>query len=482
MTAAVHNLAILLAVLAVAMLVTALTGLAMGESGPGQQFLAAALATGFVAGSVFLASQRPVGRRTTAARYLFVALAWLVPPLFAAIPLVSVTEMAFSSSLLEAVSGLTTTGATVFDEVGRLSRTVTLWRSELHWLGGLLTLFLILTVLAPSGVGGIPRRRASAAQRGLSGDGAKQSVLIRDLVIGYVVVTFLLVIGLAAAGIPAFDSFCLAMSAISTGGFLPIDGGLAAYANPAMEILLAIAMLVGATSVLWHRMVLTGRWQAAREHRESYWVIGAAIAVGLAFMTAMAGSGGESAVSSLRHGLVSGVSLVSTTGMDVSGDGFSALPVPLILLVAIIGGGAFSTAGGIRFFRIGGMFVESMKETRRLIYPHGVSTRLFGAHEFDVGVMKAIWSLFAASIIVIAVGAAGVALAGVDFGGAVAAAVSAFSNVGGVYGSGWVEATNWPSLGDMPAPVQLLLAALMIVGRLEIVAVAVVVSLFVWRS
>jgi trk system potassium uptake protein TrkH len=278
------------------------------------------------------------------------------------------------------------------------------------------------------------------------------------------------------------DAFCLAMSAVSTGGFLPVDGGLASYQNATAEIMLGVAMLIGATSVLWHRMVIAARWQALADHRESYWLIAAALVLGLSFTVALAEGGGLAWGTAFHRGFASGASLVSTTGMEIEPGGFAALPIPLVLLVALVGGGSFSTAGGLRFFRIGGMLSESIKETRHLIYPHGVPAKLFGAPEFDVGITKAIWSLFSATLAFLAAVALLVTLAGVDFSGALAATVSAFANVGGVFSSDWAEAAAWPSFAEMPAAIQLLMAGVMIVGRLEIIAIIVVVSLIVWRS
>jgi trk/ktr system potassium uptake protein len=483
MIAAIHSLAIVLAVCAAAMLTTGLAGLGLDEHGAASDFIVMAMITGFIAGGIFFASRRPeaVGRRT--GKYAFVVLAWLVPPLFMAFPMMDATNGHFFSSWLETVSGLTTTGASVFfGNVDSLARTVVLWRAELNWLGGFLTLVLIITVLAPSGVGGVPSRHVAIARRAVSGEGGRQWVLIRDLIIGYVGVTIAVVFALAATGLPGFDAFCLGMSAVSTGGFLPIDGGVAAYANPAAEIVLAIAMLIGATSVLWHRMVISGRWQALADHRESYWLIGVAVMLGIAFAVTFTNMNGLPWATALHRGLATGASLVSTTGMEIEPNGFADIPLPLVLIVALVGGGAFSTAGGLRFFRVGAMLAESIKETRHLIYPHGVRPRLFGAPEFDVGIMKSILSLFAATLALLAAVALAITLAGVDFGGALAATVAAFSNTGGVFSSGWAEAASWPGFGDMPAAIQLLMAGVMIVGRLEIIAIIVAVSLVVWRT
>jgi trk system potassium uptake protein TrkH len=483
MIAAIHSLAIVLAVCAAAMLTTGLAGHALAEPGPANNFIVIALITGFVAGGIFFASRRPPGEARRNAKYWFVLLAWLVPPLFLAVPLLDAAGGGFFRAWLETVSGYTTTGASIFfGGVDELARTVVLWRAELHWLGGFLTLVLIVTVLAPSGLGGVPSRHVAIARRAVSGEGARHWILVRDLLVGYAGVTGAVLFGLLSTGIPVLDALCLAMSAISTGGFLPVDGGLAVYGNATAEIMLSLAMLIGATSVLWHRMVIAARWQALADHRESYWLIAAALALGVAFAVAFAAGEGLPGGTAFHRGLATGASLVSTTGMEIHPGGFAALPIPIVLLVALVGGGAFSTAGGIRFFRIGGMFAESIKETRHLIYPHGIRPKLFGAPEFDVGIMKAIWSLFSATLAFLAAVTLIVTLAGIDFGGALAATVAAFSNVGGVFASGWAEAADWPSFAEMPAAIQLLMAAVMIVGRLEIIAIIVVVSLMVWRA
>lgn len=482
MLAAIHNLAIVLAAVAVALLTTAIVGFGYGEAASARSFLAIAVLTGFIAGGVFFASRIGAGKGSRSGRYLFILLAWAVPPFFAAIPMTRYLEGDFGAALFEAVSGLTTTGASAFERVAYLPHTILLWRAELHWLGGFLTLLLLVTVLAPAGVGGVPAREAAIARRAIAGEGARQWLLIRNILAGYTVITIITIAALMAAHMPAFDAFCLAMSAVATGGFMPVDTGLAGYGNPAAEIILGVAMLVGATSILWHRMVFSGRWQALRDHRESYWLIGTAFALGIVFTVVFMDGQREAFGLALHRGFATGASLISTTGMSIETSGFSALPIPLVLVIALVGGGAFSTAGGLRFFRVGGMLVESLKETQRLIYPHGIRPKVLGAREFDVGAMKAIWSLVTATLALLALVSVAVSLSGMDFGSSLAATVAAFSNDGGVYTSAWPEAANWPSFSAMPLPIQLLLAGVMIVGRLEIIAIVVAATLVMWRS
>src|SRR5690606_13151643 len=100
-------------------------------------------------------------------------------------------------------------------------------------------------------------------------------------------------------------------------------------------------------------------------------------------------------------GLLTGVSLVTTTGFQGTEGAFTALPLALVLPLALIGGGTFSTAGGLKYYRLGALLAQSRQEIGRLIQPHAVSSKRFGSHVYDNDMAKGIWSHLAASALVI---------------------------------------------------------------------------------
>ena len=143
------------------------------------------------------------------------------------------------------------------------------------------------------------------------------------------------------------------------------------------------------------------------------------------------------------------------------------------MLLIFIGGGCYSTSGGIKFFRIGAIVSLSRYELDRLIYPNAVRPSQFGTTEFDFELMKSIWSLFA--VLIFAIGIAGLILSmsGLEFQPAFTAAIAALSNAGPFYNSSWAVSADvaWPTYGEMSALQLTILSFVMLMGRLEVVAV-----------
>jgi trk system potassium uptake protein TrkH len=474
-----------LAVFALAMLAPAATGLFHGEIDSAIWFLVFAAAIGFAAGGMILAFQGR-RRRSGSQDSFFLALAlWCIPAILGALPFMAMGLDPFAA-IFESTSGYTTTGATVFELIADVDRAVIFWRAELQWLGGLATLVLISIVLAPGGIGGLPGRHIGLLDPATPGGDYRLRSVVRDIATAYGVLTGICLLLLLIVGIPVFDAFCLTFSTVSTGGFMPRDGNLAAYRNGAAEIVLMVAMLAGGTSVLWHRMLAGRRWQLLAEHRESYWVIGMAIAVGIAYAIVYHRTAAYfvtlAPLTSLRESLLAGISLVTTTGYEAGGVRLSLLPLTVVLLMALAGGGSFSTAGGLKYYRIGGMLVQARHELRRLIYPHGVRSTRFGSQPYNMPMMRAIWGHLFVSLLAVGLAALIVSLSGSNFIGALSAAVASFANIGPLHGAGWGSEGGWLEFADMPGFTKIALSMTMIIGRLEVVALLAAVNALYWRA
>ncbi len=480
MSGAPALMALMLGGFAAAIAIPGVVAAEAGASATASRFLGTALVTGFIAGGVYFSVRGRADRGSRRLMYGLAAIMFVAPPIAGAVPFLGATGGDVVAALFEAFSGFTTTGATVFSgRLDGLEPAILLWRAELQWLGGLATLVVLVAFLAPLGAGGLPARAWATAA---ATPGPRLAAALRDCGQIYGAVTLACILALMTSGIPAFDALCLALATVSTGGFMPHDGGVTAYGNPAAEIVLIVFMLVGATSVLWHRMLAGGRWQQLAAHRESYLVIAAALAVGLLYAVAllatpMAGEEGEA----VRTGLLSGVSLLTTTGFPTGGTGYAVLPLTFAVIVALAGAGAFSTAGGIKFYRLGGMMVEASHELRRLIYPHAVRSARFGSQPVDAELMKALWSQLAAAMAVLAAATLALTFFGMDFEAASVAAVSAFANIGGLFVAGWPEAGGWPGYAALGDSEKLVLIATMVAGRLEAIALVGAVGAALWR-
>jgi trk system potassium uptake protein TrkH len=479
-----HLLTQFLGALAFAMLLPATIALVDGDPGNAESFLLVAGLTGFTAGAIFFALRGRRWRLNRFAAFVLVLLLWAVPPLIAAVPIMNGAGIKYLPAVFEAVSAYTTTGATTLSSLEPIGPAVIFWRAELQWLGGLITLLSIVTILAPAGVGGLSDRNLAILGPAGEGSLSRSLATARTVTLVYSGATAFCLCLLIIAGIPVFDSVCLALATLSTGGLMPIEGTLGDYERPLAEAVIAFFMLVGATSIVWQRMILLARWPLVVGHRESYWVIGVALLVGLVYAAEFTGDPEieSSSFAALGQGLFTGISLVTTTGFETSFDGLAALPIAIAGALAIIGAGTMSTAGGIKFFRVGAMCVQSMHEMKRLVYPHSVRSTRFGSQPYDVDLMKAIWAGAIVALGFVAVATLLLTLNHPSFHGSALAAISAFSNIGPLYSAEWDGSVAWPVFADFDAFSKIVVIVTMIIGRIEAVALLTMVNLAYWRS
>jgi trk system potassium uptake protein TrkH len=460
--------------MALAMVLCALIALAQNDQASLSLFGGQAAILLFFSFAVRLAF---AGRRTQLRRrfsFKVLVLVWIAGPLLAIPPFILLTDLPRHLALFEATSALTTTGATVFSNLENVPMALLAWRAVLQWLGGLGTLLSIIIVLAPSGAGGTPLLR-------LGGDA--QQVLdtrVRGVVGAYMVVTLACFALLLPAGVGVFDAFALTLSTVSTGGMMPRVGSLSDYGAPLAEWVIGLFMLIGATSLFWHRLVATGRLGRSVTVVESLAIIGGAGLLGVAYASAFsvaAGSGDVLApATALREGFVTAASLVSTTGFEARNAGATALPLSLVLVVTLIGGGMFSTAGGIKLYRLALMARHSLKELEHIIYPHAVHTDHLGRFAYDTDGMRAIWTAFVLFIGVWACATMMLASTGYPADAALVAALSALANAGPLYAFGWAPVEAWPAFSDNSSLASVVLSLTMIAGRLEVIGLVAALS------
>lgn len=465
--------------LALAMLVPAAIAV-VSQDGAASDFLVVSGLTGFLSGAIFFALQGHEPRFDRTAGFVLAAALWVVIPLIAAIPFALHARFGYVAALFEAVSGFTTTGASVFRSLADAGPSMVFWRAELQWLGGLATLVTFVTILAPAGVGGLSSR-GLAVLGGFSDAGPERVAQgLRRLVSLYALFTGLCIILLFFAGVPTFDAICLALSTVSTGGFMPVDGNLSVYGSPFAEAVVALFMVLGATSIVFHRSVLEGRWSTLLGHRETWWVIGAMAVVGVIYGWAF--HTGESLIAALGEGLFNSISLISTSGFETRSGALSAIPDTLVLFLAFGGAAALSTAGGLKYYRIGAMTVQSMHELKRLLFPHSVRATRFGSQPYDLSLMKAIWANLIVAVTIVMLAALALSVSLPAFDAAIVAAVSAFSNIGPLYSQEWLIGPNWPAYADFGVFAQLAMIVTMILGRIEVIVLFASLYAAYWRS
>ncbi|MFW2541686.1 TrkH family potassium uptake protein [Primorskyibacter sp. 2E107] len=441
---------------------------------------------------------------TSGLRQLLALLAaFIFLPIFLAVPFFeAVRTTTFHSAYFEMVSSLTTTGATLF-EPARLSGPEHLWRGQVGWIGGLIIWVSASAILAPMTLGGFEvtasgepgQMIAQGAARGVRRDPMQRlERSARVLIPVYTGLTLALCIMLLVAGEKPLVALMHAMAVMATSGISPVGGVSGMASGMAGEMVLFCFMFFALSRLTFSTDTTS---QASRpglgydpEFRLGLVII--TIVPVLFFMRHWVASfevGEEqdlvAGLRSLWGGLFTALSFLSTTGF-LSNDwataqGWSGLSTPGIVLMglAMVGGGVATTAGGVKLMRVYALYLNGTREIERLIHPHSVGrVGLVSRRIRREGAFIA-WVFFMMFALTIALFSMAFGLFGYDFEQAMVLTVAALANTGPLVAFAGEAPISLQSLGT---GAQLLMSAGMILGRLELLAIVVMLSPDLWRN
>lgn len=320
--------------------------------------------------------QRPKDKRMNVKGGLItVALAWILMSLFATIPIAFSKEIpSYIDVLFEVVSGFTTCGATVVNNVEALSLSILFWRSLSQWIGGMGILVFVIALLPKADGQAMQLFKAESPGPSAGKLVAKLRFTARILYAIYLFFTLLCMILLRVGGMSTFDSVIHAFSTISTGGFSSKTASMGHYNNLYFEIVLMVFMFLGSINFNLFYLLLLGNFKSIIKNEElrAYFVIIAVSVVALTLSLTL--NRVYNFGQSVRYSAFSLISMISTTGFTTAD--FSAWPVfsQLILVFAMfIGGCAGSSAGGFKVSRIVILAKSGSREFRRAINPRLLS-------------------------------------------------------------------------------------------------------------
>ncbi len=466
----------LLVFIAVGMVSPLAFALVAGEEVEILAFTASGLVSAFCGVGLILAFQGYRGESGTWIATVFVSLAWVIVPFFAALPFLASDALVHpADAYFEAVSGLTTTGATLMTLTDETPRSLIVWRAVLQWMGGLGTLVVASVVLSAVLWRGV-------ALANVPFPGSRQTTMMGRLGLTlsvlwpvYTYMTGVLFFLLWGSGVPVFDALCLSFSTVSTGGMMPTGATLEAYGMPMTPWLLGLAMGVAGVNVMLHWYAARGRFAPYREDYETrHYLLLLAAAIVLTVLSALImGAPGIGAP------VFMAVSLISTTGFVWDGPAvLPYLPMPLVLVLVAIGGSAFSTAGGLKVARLVLMLKHSARELARLAHPHGVARVKYGGVTVEEGTLGRIAGAFLCFVLVLIALTAAVASFGVPFPVAASASVASLSNTGPAL---FIATVGEVQFTDIPQSARHVLCLAMILGRLEILVLLSVLNPAYWQ-
>ena len=403
--------------------------------------------------------------------FSIVSFTWLFVPLLGALPYIFL-GWNFLDAFFEAMSGFTTTGATILGEIEELPQSLLLWRSLTQWLGGMGVIALFIAILPRLGVGG-----SQLFEREFPGPmpeklGHRVRTTARFLWTIYAAFTGAEIILLYfLAKLPLFDSVCISLCTLSTGGFTPTTGSIGAYANPAAEYIIIVFMLLAGINFVVHYQVLKGNFKIVKDEEFRLYLILLVAASSLLILS--------QGLSSYRDGIFQAISIMTTTGFVTCDFGSWHFGGKMVLLVLMfIGGCGGATTGGIKVVRILTLLKHSRVMMRRAISPKAMIPVKYNRKPLPEGIIRDIISFLFLYLLVVIVASVILSFLGLDLETSLSAVAATLGNVGpGLGGVGPALNYAW-----LCSPAKLLLIFCMWLGRLELFTVFMIFLPRFWRG
>lgn len=412
--------------------------------------------------------------------YLIVTLGWLTMSFFGTLPyILSGAIPNFTDAFFETISGFTTTGASILNDIESMPKGILFWRSLTQWIGGMGIIVLTVAILPILGIGGMQLFGAEAP--GITPDKLKPRIkdTAKRLWLIYLGLTLTETVMLMFGGMSFFDSINHSLTTMATGGFSTKQDSIAHFNSPYIQYVITFFMFLAGTSFTITYFGLKGKFNKlwSNEEFRTYLFVtvlfSTIIAFAIYFFT------DYTVENSFRQSLFQVVSIITTTGYVTSDyTAWAPFLTMFFFIMMFMGGSAGSTAGGVKIVRHIVLFKNSFLEMKRQLHPSAViPVRLNkkAIHQditFHVlAFMMIYFSIFATSCITLA-------LTGMDFTTAVGAAATSLGNIGPGLGSvGPVE--NFSHLSDFA---KWFLGFLMLLGRLELFTVLMLFTKFFWKN
>ena len=472
-------LGFLLTTLAIMMMVPAAVDI-FSDNPDWQVFGASGAVTLFVGVSLILTSRMGGAKLSIRQAFILTTLSWVVLTIFAALPFAfSQLELSYTDAFFEAMSGITTTGATVIVNLDNAPPGLLLWRALLQWLGGIGIIVMALAVLPLLRVGGMQLFHMESSDQS---DKAlpRTAQIAAAIVFIYVALTIIWSGGLWLAGLSGFDAIAHAMTTIATGGFSTHDASLAYYNSGIVEAITTVGMIVGSLPFLLYLLSVQGRVGALFKDSQVQWFITVLAIVIVCVSGWLWLANDVEPLTAIRLSSFNVVSIMTGTGYATDGfDKWGAFAVPVFFFLMFIGGCAGSTTCGIKVFRFQILYAAAKTQFENLSHPHGVFIPYYNGNPISDEVIKSVLSFFFVFGMTFALLAIGLSILGLDFLTSVSGAASAIANVGPGLGSVIGPDGNYLSL---PSSAKWLLSIGMLLGRLELFTVMILFTRAFWRA
>lgn len=474
-----YVIGLLVAALGLTMVVPMFADLAAGNDHAGV-FLESLIITVLTGGLIAIASANSLtGRMNTQQLFLLTTGVWVVLPLFGALPFLrGATDATVTDAYFEAMSGLTTTGSTVFTGLDELPVGLLLWRSMLQWFGGIGIIVVAMAFLPELRVGGMQIFRSEAFDT----DGKvlpRAGEIASRISIVYLALTVFCGLAYLAFGMSLFDAINHAMTTIATGGFSTHDASFVVFQGP-IEIVAVVFMVLASLPFVRYVQLLAGSTTPLIGDTQVRGFLTALVIVIAMIVVYRLFSFDVSFLPAVREAAFNITSIMTGTGYASTDyqlwGGFS---VATFFFVGLIGGCAGSTCCSVKVFRYQLLFGAIVNQIRRIHSPNGIYQMKYAGRRLSEDIISSVMVFLTLFVVTMGVVAVLLSATGLDFTTSVSGAATAIANVG-------------PGLGDIIGPdgsfkdlndtAKWILLSAMLVGRLELLVVFVLFTSRFWRA
>ena len=442
-------------------------------------FLQSAIVTSASGGLLALACANGVAERLSLQQtFLLATGVWVVLPLYEALPFIfGATGARTVDAVFESMSGMTTTGATVFTGLEYLPRGLLLWRSMLQWFGGIGIIIVAMVFLPELRVGGMQIFRSEAFETGGKVLPRAAEIAARIGAI-YVALTVACAVAYGGVGMGGFDAVNHALTTMSTGGFSTSDASFGPYQG-APEYLAAVFMVLASLPFVRYVQMLAGSTRPLlrdAQVRAFLWTIAALVAMIAAYRVLANDDNLEHA---LREALFNVTSIITGTGYaSVDYQLWGPFPVVLFFFIGLIGGCAGSTCCSVKIFRYQLLAAAIRAQIRRIHSPHGMFAPRYEGQPVTEEVLFSVMAFLGVFIVTLGLVAVALSMTGLDFVTAISGAATAIANIGPGLGDIIGPAGNFAPINDTA---KWILTGAMLLGRLELLVVLVLFLPRFWR-
>lgn len=414
--------------------------------------------------------------------FLTTTLIWLTFAIASTLPFYfSQYHVSLTDAFFESMSGLTTTGATIFSGLDTMDQGLLLWRSLLQWLGGLGIIVVVLTVLPTLHIGGMHFFTTESSEKS-DKTAPKIAQTLKGIIYFFLFLSVLCALCLWLAGMNTFDAINHAMTTIATGGFSTKDASIGFYHSPLIEWIITIFMAISGLPLIIGLLIVHHKWSSIKNDEQIatyFWVVLGAITVLSLYRWHHFSFETEYLADIIRSSAFSIISVITTTGFITENYMlWGNFAIAFFLMLLMTGACTGSTSGGIKMFRYAVLLKTMKTRMKSLTQPHGVFVPRYGDKAINddmlIGIMVFIGFYFFSAMVLTLV----LSLLGLDMTTALSGTLSTLSNVGPAIGH--IIGPD-KTFALLPDTIKWILSFAMLMGRLEFIAVIMVFSPYMWK-